>query len=181
MLRSPESKPLRPASSGGGDCDGRRHGPRRVVRFDTTFSQKGQRMSRIVKFGEDVDGYVIPVLNEREVRAAAGLLFVMMFVLVNVMNTYGPISGLICLACLIFLFFETAFGICLGCKVYALICREKAHYCPGEVCEVSAPQEIQKTSRAQLLIAVGLAVYVVLLVVLFHDTFSVKAHGLFAK
>jgi hypothetical protein len=31
-------------------------------------------MSGIVKFGEDVDGYGIPVLNEREIRAAAGLL-----------------------------------------------------------------------------------------------------------
>ena len=156
-------------------------------------------------FGEDVDGYAIPVLNEREIRAAAGLLFLMMFIaiaaaistksflllkyaiaiflpdmlirvfinprfspslilgrlivrnqvpeyvgapqkryawmigvllgttmftLVNVMNTYSPISGLICLACLVFLFFETAFGICLGCQLYALLYREKARYLP---------------------------------------------------
>ena len=37
-------------------------------------------MSSIVKFGEDVDGFAIPVLNEREIRAAAGLLFLMMFI-----------------------------------------------------------------------------------------------------
>ena len=37
-------------------------------------------MSKIVKFGEDVDGYVIPVLNEREIRAAAGILFFLMLV-----------------------------------------------------------------------------------------------------
>jgi hypothetical protein len=36
-------------------------------------------MSGIVKFGEDVEGYRIPVLNEREIRAAAGILFVLMF------------------------------------------------------------------------------------------------------
>lgn len=36
-------------------------------------------MSGIVKFGEDVEGYRLPVLNEREIRAAAGLLFVLMF------------------------------------------------------------------------------------------------------
>jgi hypothetical protein len=36
-------------------------------------------MSKIMKFGEDVEGYNIPVLNEREIRAAAGILFVMMF------------------------------------------------------------------------------------------------------
>ena len=32
-------------------------------------------MSGIGKFGEDVEGYRIPVLNEREIRAAAGMLF----------------------------------------------------------------------------------------------------------
>jgi len=36
-------------------------------------------MSKAIKFGEDVDGYEIPVLNEREVRAAAGILFVFAF------------------------------------------------------------------------------------------------------
>ena len=36
-------------------------------------------MSGIVKFGEDVEGYRIPVLNQREIRAAAGILFVLMF------------------------------------------------------------------------------------------------------
>jgi len=213
-------------------------------------------MNRIVKFGEDVDGYSIPVLNEREIRAAAGLLFLMMFIaivaavtkgsflllkyavaiflpdmlirvfisprfspslilgrlivrnqvpeyvgapqkryawmlgvllastmfiLVNVMNTYSPISGLICLACLVFLFFETAFGICLGCQIYALIYREKAQYCPGEVCERGARQAIQKTSRAQVLIAVGLVAYVVLVIFLFNGSFGVKPHALFGR
>ncbi len=32
-------------------------------------------MKDLVKFGEDVAGYPIPVLNEREIRASAGLLF----------------------------------------------------------------------------------------------------------
>lgn len=211
-------------------------------------------MSSIVKFGEDVDGYDIPVLNEREIRAAAGLLFVLMFtailtailegsflllkyaiaiflpdmlirvfisprfsptlilgrlivrnqvpeyvgapqkkwawvigvilavtmfVLVNVMNTYSAISGLICLACLVFLFFEAAFGICLGCKVYALVYREKAQYCPGEVCAPEARQNIQQTSGPQVLIALSLVAYVVLVVYLFHDAFSVRPHALF--
>ena len=39
-------------------------------------------MSSIIKFGEDVSGYNIRVLNEREIRAAAGMLFVLMFVAV---------------------------------------------------------------------------------------------------
>jgi len=32
-------------------------------------------MSNLFRFGENVEGYDIPVLNEREIRAAAGLLF----------------------------------------------------------------------------------------------------------
>src|SRR6516165_8103830 len=32
-------------------------------------------MGRLIQFGEQVQGYGIPVLNEREIRAAAGLLF----------------------------------------------------------------------------------------------------------
>lgn len=211
-------------------------------------------MSGVVKFGEDVEGYSIPVLNEREIRAAAGLLFLMMFiaiaaavtkgsfvllkyavaiflpdmlirvlisprysptlilgrfivrnqvpeyvgapqkryawtlgialaavmfVLVNVMNTYSPITGLICLACLVFLFFETAFGICLGCALYRWRYGRRAQYCPGEVCDVSARQEIQRTSRAQVVIVLGLVVYVVLLVVFLNGAFAAKPHALF--
>ena len=36
-----------------------------------------------LKFGEDVKGFDIPVLNEREVRAAAGILFLLMFISIN--------------------------------------------------------------------------------------------------
>lgn len=34
---------------------------------------------QLFKFGEEVEGYSIPVLNEREIRAAAGLLFLATF------------------------------------------------------------------------------------------------------
>ena len=37
-------------------------------------------MDKIIKFGETVEGYNTPVLNEREIRAAAGIIFLMMFV-----------------------------------------------------------------------------------------------------
>ena len=45
-------------------------------------------MSKLIKFGEDVNGYDIPVLNEREIRAAAGIFFVFAFtsVLLAVLN-----------------------------------------------------------------------------------------------
>ncbi len=37
-------------------------------------------MSKIFQFGEKVEGYKIAVLNEREIRAGAGILFLMMFI-----------------------------------------------------------------------------------------------------
>lgn len=211
-------------------------------------------MAGIVKFGEDVEGYRIPVLNEREIRAAAGILFALMFaaiagavlkgsfvllkyaiavflpdmlirvflsprlaptlvlgrlivrdqvpeyvgapqkrfawligvalasvmfVLVNVLNTYSPISGIICLLCLVFLFAETAFGICLGCKLYPLVTRRQPELCPGEVCEVKDRQPIQRVSGAQLAALLGLVAYVVAVAVLFHEGFGARPHPLF--
>ena len=211
-------------------------------------------MRKIFQFGEEVEGYNIPVLNEREIRSGAGIFFVLMFlsivtailkgdftmlkfaiimfltdfvirvfvnpkfaptliigrlivrnqnpeyvgakqkkfawiigvvlaltmfVLVVVLNTYSPISGLICFICLIFLLFESAFGICIGCKVYSLVYREKAQYCPGEVCDIKARHEIQKTSAAQLLIVLAFIVFTVFLVSSYNDTFRQKPHNLF--
>ena len=211
-------------------------------------------MNKIINFGEDVAGYNIPVLNEREIRAAAGILFLMMFIsilvvvlkedflllkyaitifltdilirvcvnpkfspsliigrlivrnqvpeyvgaqqkkfawiigvvlaatmfiLLVVVNAYSPITGLICLICLAFLFFETAFGICLGCKFYSLFYKEKAQYCPGEVCAVKTKQEIQKTSMVQMLIILGFIAYIFLAVFLFNENFSKRPYELF--
>src|SRR3984885_4800934 len=208
-------------------------------------------MNKLIQFGENVQGYNIPVLNEREIRASAGILFLatfvslmliifkdnflpikyvitifltdflirvfvnpkfspsliigrlivrnqvpeyvgaqqkkfawvigvilsaIMFILMAIVNSYSPITGIICLICLIFLFFESAFGICLGCKFYSLFYKEKAQYCPGEVCDVKSKQPIQKTSKAQLLIVLGLFVYIFLTVKLFNDHFSKQPH-----
>ena len=213
-------------------------------------------MSKIIKFGEEVEGYNIPVLNEREIRAAAGMLFLMMFisitnviytedftmlkyavviflidilirvfinpkfspslilgrlmvrnqtpeyvgaqqkkfawiigivlavtmfVLLVVMNTYSGITGLICFVCLIFLFFESVFGICIGCKIYPWIYKEKAQYCPGEVCDVKSKQDIQKTSWTQILIVIGFIGIIIITVYLFKDSFSIAPHDLFSK
>jgi hypothetical protein len=211
-------------------------------------------MSKIIKFGEDVEGYSIPVLNEREIRAAAGILFLAtfmslifilfkgnflpikyvitlflidffirvfispkfsptliigrmivrnqtpeyvgakqkkfawqigiamaatMFVLMVIVNSYSPISGIICLICLIFLFFESAFGICLGCKIYPWFFKDKVQYCPGEVCDVKSRQEIQKVSITQILMVLGFIALTILLVYLFNDILSEKPFDLF--
>ena len=211
-------------------------------------------MNKIIKFGEDVEGYNIPVLNEREIRAAAGIFFLfmfislmlilfkgdfllikyviiifltdllirvfvnpkfspaliigrlivrnqvpeyvgakqkkfawiigivlasMMFVLLVVINAYSLITGITCLICLGFLFFESAFGICLGCKFYSMFYKEKAQYCPGELCDVKSKQDIQKTSLIQLLIVFGLIAYIFLTAFLFNDNFSKKPFDMF--
>jgi hypothetical protein len=211
-------------------------------------------MKKIIKFGEDVEGYSIPVLNEREVRAAAGILFLgtflslmfivfkanfipikyvicvfladflirvfinpkfspsliigrlivrnqtpeyvgaaqkkfawiigvvlasAMFVFFNIVNAYSVFTGLICLVCLIFLFFESAFGICLGCKVYPLFFKDKVQYCPGEVCDLKNKQDIQKTSWTQILVLLAFIALVVMLVFVMKDSFSVVPHDLF--
>ena len=210
-------------------------------------------MNKVLRFGEDVEGYEIPVLNEREVRATAGILFLfaflsillaimkgnfillkyfiisflidfiirvfinpkfsptlimgrlivsrqvpeyvgapqkrfawkigigmasVMFLLIVLVNSYSVITGLICLFCLIFLFFESTFGICLGCLFYGWYYGKKAQYCPGEICDVKQKQDIQKTSGVQLLIVLGFIAFIVLAVFLFNDSFSEKPHDL---
>jgi len=211
-------------------------------------------MNKIIQFGENVEGYDVPVLNEREVRASAGILFLLLIisifpinyegdffmvkyvvtlfltdfiirVLINpkfsptlilgrwfvrnqapeyvgaaqkkfawkigllfssiiflhlvVFNGYSIINGLICLACLIFLFFETAFGICIACKFYNWFYKDKALYCPGNACEVRAKQDIQTLSKLQVTIFVGFILYALLVVFLLNDNFSASPSDLF--
>ena len=211
-------------------------------------------MRKINQFGETVEGYTIPVLNEREIRAAAGILFFFtflslmlillkgnflmikyvitvfmtdfiirvfinpkfaptlilsrlivsrqnpeyvgaaqkkwawiigvvlsatMFVLMVLVNSYSPITGIICLFCLTFLFFESVFGICLGCLFYNMFYKEKAQHCPGEICEIKDKHEIQKVTFYQILVVLAIAAMVVLLAFLCNDFFSIKPHPLF--
>lgn len=168
------------------------------------------RMNSVFGFGEQVEGYPVRVLNERAVRASAGILFVFaigsfmnawltgnfqptrvfvvaflvdfairlfvnpmlsptmiigqwfvrrqqpeyvgapqkrfawaiglvlaltMLYLVVLNNVVGPINLLVCGACLLLMFFETAFGICIGCKLYNALHKDAAQLCPGGVCE----------------------------------------------
>jgi len=215
---------------------------------------KNNIMKKVVQFGENVEGYNIPVLNEREIRASAGILFVgliislmqimykndfllvkyfitiflvdfiirvfinpkysptliigrlivanqvpeyvgaqqkkfawiiglalsaTMFTFMVIVNSYSPITGIICLVCLIFTFFESVFGICLGCKFYKLFYKEKAQYCPGEVCDIKAKQDIQKTSGTQLMIVLGFIVFIYFTAYFFNDFYSKTPYDLF--
>jgi hypothetical protein len=211
-------------------------------------------MKKIIQFGENVTGFTVPVLNEREVRAAAGIMFLAtfislmlilfegnfvpikyvitiflldfsirlfvnpkfspililgrlmvsnqnpeyvgaaqkefawyigfflsatMFILMPILNTYSIVTGIVCLICLILMFFETAFGICIGCKIYSLFNLESAQYCPGEICDVKAKQEIQKISKIQFAVMLLFAALILLTSLLFNDTFKEKPSNLF--
>ncbi len=214
-----------------------------------------KKKTSFIKFGEDVEGYSIPVLNEREIRASAGILFVFMlisllsilfngnfilikyvlivfltdllirvfinpkfsptliigrlvvsrqtpeyvgaaqkkfawkigiafagfmFFLLVIVNSYSIFTGLTCLICLVFLFFESAFGICLGCLVYSWFYKDKTQYCPGEICDTSNKHAIQKTSGVQILILFGLILFVILIVFFFNGQFSEKPKNLWS-
>lgn len=211
-------------------------------------------MDKLVQFGEYAEGYDIPVLNEREIRASAGILFLAtfiglmliifknnfvpikyvitifladflvrvfinpkysptliigrlivgsqspeyvgaqqkkfawtigvilsatMFVFMVLVNSYSPVTGIICFICLLFLFFESAFGICLGCKFYSLFHSEKAQLCPGEGCDQKSKQSIQKTSIVQLSVVLAFVCFVFVMAWLFNDYFSKKPYDLF--
>ena len=189
--------------------------------------------------GEKVKGYEVEVLNEREIRAGAGLLFLfgiisfmisiltsnfavakimvvafmidfiirllinpkyspslilgrfmvnnqtpeyvgavqkrwawwiglvlalIMFYSFVLNDIRGPINLLICGACLIFLFFEAVFGICLGCKIYELFHKKKAQYCAGDACNVDMVREpIQKITFKQIISLLFFIVFLVFL------------------
>lgn len=196
---------------------------------------------KLIEFGEEVEGYSVPVLNEREIRAAAGILFLlmftsvvqvlfrgnflplkiviivfltdllirvflnpefspflimarfivggqtpeyvgapqkkfawkiglalvsMMFVLVVLLNDYSIIVSATCCVCLSFLFFESAFGICLGCIVYSWFYPQRAQYCPGETCAVKKRQRERKSLWLSIFILLVFIAYVLAITLL---------------
>ena len=179
------------------------------------------------EYGEYVPGYDVTVINEREARAAAGILFMLGMIVIFVGIGYNHIivarvylaflfidftarmispkyspslllgkfvtknqkpeyvgglqkrfawtlgwfislpmmwwfvlhwditfyKVLICILCLFLMFFETAFGICIGCMIYKWIVREDPRHCPGGVCEVRRKEPIQTFNPLQAVIA----------------------------
>ena len=49
----------------------------------------------------------------------SGVIFGLSLFLINDVSYFEPVC-LLCIICLILLYFETAFGICIGCKLYNL-------------------------------------------------------------
>ena len=164
------------------------------------------------RVGHIIPGYAVPVINEREARAAAGLLFLLgivlyftaihagtaeplkpfgavfvldMLIRVLAGDRYAPslalariivarqqpewvgapqklfawwlgygmglaaclatgllqaplwVTLVLCGICLTLLFLETAFGICVGCKLQSLLAKTPPQHCAGGTCEIS--------------------------------------------
>jgi branched-subunit amino acid transport protein AzlD len=183
---------------------------------------------RFFQYGEKVEGYDVLVLNEREARAGAGILFLIgilslvnavalghvivtkvfisfftldflmrviqpryspslllgrffvqnqrpeyvgatqkrfawgiglmlavpMFYLLVIDFQPHPIKVVVCIICLTLLFFEAAFSICLGCKIYGIFKKDPVTHCPGGICEIRTKDAIQTFDLAQKIITV---------------------------
>jgi len=179
------------------------------------------------EYGERVPGYDVTVINEREARAAAGILFALGMIVIFVgigynhiivarvylaflfldftaraiSPNYSPslllgkyvvrnqkveyVGGqqkrfawtlgwfislpmlywfvlhwditfykvMICILCLILMFLESAFGVCVGCMIYKAIVREDPKHCPGGACEIKQKEPIQTFNPLQKIIA----------------------------
>jgi hypothetical protein len=77
------------------------------------------------------------------------------------------------------MFFETAFGICLGCKLYKIFKKEEAQYCPGEICDLKQKQQIQKISLIQFLVVILFTSLVILISYNFMEKLQAKPEDLF--
>ena len=62
-----------------------------------------------------------------------------MLYLLVIERSIGPLNMLVCGTCLLLMFFETAFGICIGCKLHDLLRPEQAQLCPGGTCRYTPP------------------------------------------
>ncbi len=197
--------------------------------------------SFLFEYGEKVPGYDVTVINEREARAAAGILFMLGMIVIFVGIGYNHIIAarvylsflfldftiriftpkyspsmllgkfmvrnqkpeyvgglqkrfawtlgwivaipmmdwfvihwditfykvLICLLCLSLMFLENAFSICIGCKIYEMLIKEKAQHCPGGVCEIKQKEPIQTFNPLQSIIAITTFIALLLGVYLF--------------
>ena len=87
------------------------------------------------------------------------ILSAVVFYLVVLNDIRGPVLIISCGLCMLLLFFEAVFGICVGCKVYNFFHKESAQYCPGGVCDLNREKEhTQKISfwqTATLLLFIG--------------------------
>ena len=74
-----------------------------------------------------------------------------MLYLVVIQGVIGPVNLLVCGLCLLLLFFESAFGICIGCWLYNRWRPDQAQLCPGGACTLT-PESRERLGGGQLLV-----------------------------
>ncbi len=107
-------------------------------------------------------------VSARPKRFAWGLGFALaflMFMTIVVFNAFSPLNAIVCLVCLVLLFFESAFGICMGCSIYHRLHKNEKLYCPGGVCEIVEKDNIQKVDVVQALVLVVSIFFLIALIV----------------
>ncbi len=103
------------------------------------------------RIGRIVPGYTVPVVDERAVRGqrpewvgapqkvfAWWLGFALALISCASMGLFAAplwLTLALCSVCLVLLFLETAFGICVGCALQARFSKDAPMYCPGGSCE----------------------------------------------
>jgi len=97
------------------------------------------------------------------------LLALTMLYLVVIQGVVGPVNLLVCALCLLLLFFESAFGICIGCWLYNRWRPEQAQLCPGGACDYT-PDPQDRLGAGQMLA-----------VLLFAGVMALAAPGLAGK
>ena len=211
------------------------------------------RKTTRITFGEEVEGYSTPVLNEREIRAAAGILFLLLFaslmqvlfrqnylpvkytitlfltdlllrvgvsprfspflviaafivrkqapeyvgaaqkkfawkigtLLVGLvfihlvlLNAYSNLASITCFICLSFLFFESAFGICIGCILYTWL-NKRPRYCAGNTCTTINPPAGKQQGWRQAGILFAFLLYIAVLLLWLQPFFTPGPQPLF--
>lgn len=75
-----------------------------------------------------------------------------MFFIVIVFEITGALPFTLCSICLVLLLCETAFGICLGCKIYPLFFKNEERVCPGNYCSIFERMDFQKVKPYHFMI-----------------------------
>jgi hypothetical protein len=84
----------------------------------------------------------VGAIQKRFAWSLGFLMALSMLIIVNFMGVRGVVPLVFCLVCLLLLWFETSFGICLGCKIYDValkfgwIKHDVKHACPGGACVI---------------------------------------------
>jgi len=84
------------------------------------------------------------------------VLALTMLYLVVIKGVVGPINLVVCGLCLLLLFFESAFGICIGCWLYNRMRPDQAQLCPGGACEYR-PDSKDQLRLGQMLMVLAYA------------------------